>query len=146
MHTDKQMNASYQALLVNRHIRRFTGSLVRSFFQRIYLPIGDTSYSAQSSPPYSFRTQRSSLIDSYISVCKAHCVGFQDEILRSSGVCFLPGISRVVQFHGRITRAASWWADKPGVTYRFHSSPDPISKWWCFAVSLVLLNYVKIAK
>ena len=25
MHTDKQMNASYKASLVNRHIRRFTG-------------------------------------------------------------------------------------------------------------------------
>ena len=27
MHTDKQMNASYQASLVNRRIRRFTGTL-----------------------------------------------------------------------------------------------------------------------
>ena len=28
MHTDKQMNVSYQASLVNRHIRRFTGVFV----------------------------------------------------------------------------------------------------------------------
>ena len=33
MHTgkQKQMNASYQASLVNRHIRRFTGLFIRSF-------------------------------------------------------------------------------------------------------------------
>ena len=29
----KQMNASYQASLVNRHIRRFTGLYVYSFIQ-----------------------------------------------------------------------------------------------------------------
>ena len=36
MHTgkQKQMNASYQASLVNRHIRRFTG--VNFFLQRSY--------------------------------------------------------------------------------------------------------------
>ena len=28
MHTDQQMNASYPASLVNRHIRRFTGCSV----------------------------------------------------------------------------------------------------------------------
>ena len=27
MHTDKKMNVSYQASLVNRHIRRFTGRI-----------------------------------------------------------------------------------------------------------------------
>ena len=31
MHTDKQMNVSYQASLVNRHIRRFTGNTMLFF-------------------------------------------------------------------------------------------------------------------
>ena len=39
MHTgkQKQMNASYQASLVNRHIRRFTGNLLNFLYLHLWL-------------------------------------------------------------------------------------------------------------
>ena len=37
MHTDKQMNVSYQASLVNRHIRRFTGYYYYYYYYYYYL-------------------------------------------------------------------------------------------------------------
>ena len=48
MHTgkQKQMNASYQASLVNRHIRRFTGFTKSSPQNKIRVTIGYLSFDA----------------------------------------------------------------------------------------------------
>ena len=48
MHTDKQMNVSYQASLDNRHIRRFTGDTVVWTVKRRNITDQNVSYALRT--------------------------------------------------------------------------------------------------